>query len=146
MHLYKYDQLYVYVDGSYNPAYPDRYSGAFAVVDPVSDTLMCTHSGCGTKAVSMRNVAGELSAVMRAVQYCMKYARNTVVFYDYTGIANWVTGEWQAKKPETQAYKQFMNQYKDRLQFVKVKAHTGNKYNELCDRAARKALDNERWW
>lgn len=141
-----YEQLYVYVDGAYSTAYPDRYSGAFAIVDPVKDCLLSTHSGCGIKAVSMKNVAGELSAVMRAVQYASKLANNLVIFYDYEGIEKWVTGKWQAKKTETQAYREYMNKYKDKLQFVKVRAHTGNKYNELVDKAAKEAIKLERWW
>ena len=72
----------------------------------------------------MRNVAGELSAVMRAVQYAYPIANNIVIFYDY--LEYWVTGKWNTNKDETKAYKAFMDKYKDKIQFVKVKAH-GNK-------------------
>ena len=142
----KYEQLYIYVDGAYSTNYPDRYSGAFVVIDPQQDKVIATKMGCGTKAVSMRNVAGELSAVMRAVQYAYPIANNIVIFYDYLGIEYWVTGKWNTNKDETKAYKTFMNKYKDKIQFVKVKAHSGNKYNERVDTLTKCALMEDRKW
>lgn len=142
----QYTQLNVYVDGAYSPNYPERYSGAFVVVDPTKQQTIIEKYGCGTKAVSMRNVAGELSATMRAVQYVSKLTNSIVLFYDYTGIKFWVTDEWKANKPETQAYKDYMYKFKDKIQFVKVKAHSGDKYNTRVDQLAKYALMENRAW
>ena len=142
----QYTQLNVYVDGAYSTNYPERYSGAFVVVNPTNQRVIYEKCGCGTKAVSMRNVAGELSATMRAVQYVSKLTNNIVIFYDYTGIKFWVTDEWKANKPETQAYKDYMSKFKDKIQFVKVKAHSGDKYNTRVDQLAKYALKENRTW
>ena len=32
------------------------------------------------------------------------------LFYDYEGIEKWVTGEWRAKNPLTQTYRDFMRE------------------------------------
>ncbi len=145
----KYKELHLYVDGAYSTNYPDRYAGAFILVNPDSGEIIEAMNGCGTKAVSIRNVAGELSAAMRGVQYGMRYAENLVIFYDYQGIEDWITGAWRCKKSETKAYFNFMFRYIhpiNRLEFVKVKAHSGDTYNELADKLSKEALIKNKAW
>ena len=58
------------------------------------------------------------------------------------GIEKWATGEWKANKCGTKMYKAYFDSIKDRLSvvFYKVKAHSGNEYNEEADRLAKNAL------
>ena len=78
----------------------------------------------------------------------MRYAvengiERIVIYHDYEGIAKWCNGAWRANKEGTKAYRAYYDQVKDKLkiQFIKVKGHSGDKYNDMADRLAKKALN-----
>ena len=91
----------------------------------------------------MRNVAGEIEGSMAAMKYCIENGIKSIsIFYDYEGIQKWCNGDWKAKKEGTKRYVEF---YKDAsrlvdVDFIKVKGHSGDKYNDLADELAKKAL------
>lgn len=91
----------------------------------------------------MRNVAGEIKGSEKAMQFCLdKGIKSLTIYHDYEGVSRWCTGEWQAKKAGTKAYKDFYNLASEKLyvQFIKVKGHSGDKYNDLADKLAKEAL------
>jgi len=144
-----YKTIHAYVDGAFNQWKPNLYAGAYVLVDPEENQIIEADSGCGSAAARMRNVAGELSATMRATKAGIKVADKIVIHYDYTGIEKWVTGKWNCYKDETKAYRKFMLRYKEHGKiegFVKVKAHSGNKFNETADFMAKKALREKIQW
>ena len=65
------------------------------------------------------------------------------IHHDYSGIAAWAEGSWQAKNKFTQAYARFMQDYRELVRFVKGAGHTGVEGNEVADRLAKAALDAE---
>ena len=74
----------------------------------------------------------------------MRCSGQLILRYDYEGIEKWSSGEWKAKNVLTKRYVDFM---KDKSNFVqisyqKVKAHSGDYYNEEADRLAKAALTN----
>ena len=92
---------------------------------------------------TMRNVAGEIKASELAMQYALDNGYTSLsIYHDYQGIASWCLGEWKTNKAGTIAYKQFYDDIKDKLKvhFIKVKGHSGNEYNEIADKLAKKAL------
>ena len=94
--------------------------------------------------ISMRNVAGEIKGSEFIMQYCVdNNIKSVSVFYDYSGIEKWCTGEWKTTKSGTESYKNFYLKIKDKLsvRFVKVKGHSGDKYNDLADSLAKSALN-----
>ena len=94
----------------------------------------------------MRNVAGEIKASELAMQYALDNGYTSLsIYHDYQGIASWCLGEWKTNKAGTIAYKQFYDDIKDKLKvhFIKVKGHSGDEYNEIADRLAKKALGIE---
>ncbi len=134
-------QVTAYVDGSY-----DSVTNAF------SYGMVLFHDGkefhfskrfIDSDLAEMRNVAGEIKGAEAAMLYCLKnHFTSVTIFHDYEGIAKWCTGEWKAKKTGTIAYR---NCYlkacsKLEIQFIKVKGHSGNRYNELADKLAKAAL------
>lgn len=129
--------LDVYVDGSFSNG---RYSWAYVVYN--GDTIVYEDYGVGKSpdAASMRNVAGELAAAMRAAKWARANNVSIVIHHDYQGIASWVDESWKAKNDFTRAYRDFMSQYTNIVRFNKVKGHTGVKGNERADQLARKAL------
>lgn len=134
------DHLIAYVDGSFNGA-----SYAFgAVLLGRTMEIYASQAFMDKEAVKLHNVAGELAGATYAMNYAMEQGfRKLTVCHDYTGIAQWSLGHWQAKLPLTQAYRDHAQKIARQLHlsFVKIDAHTGVYYNEMADRLAKTALE-----
>ena len=92
---------------------------------------------------TMRNGAGEIKASEIAMRYALDNGYKSVsIYHDYQGIVSWCLGEWKTNKTGTIAYKEFYDSIKDRLNvyFVKVKGHSGDIYNDMADKLAKKAI------
>ena len=130
-----------YVDGSYDDS---TKSFSYGVVFFYNGEELHFSEKCeNEELVSMRNVAGEIEGAKAAIKYCLEHNIPSItIYHDYEGIARWCTGEWEAKKPGTIAYAGYYKEASLRLkiQFVKVKGHSGDKYNELADKLAKAAL------
>ena len=130
-----------FVDGSFNS--DERVYGSGVVLiyqDGTYETF--TESGSDPELFSMRNVAGEIHAAIRAVKEAE--ARNfhsLTIFYDYAGIEFWADGSWKANKTGTRQYRSFMEDAQNRMEirFKKVRAHTGVRFNEMADCLAKEA-------
>ena len=86
-----------------------------------------------------RQVGGELLAVIKVLEWCEeKDIRNISIYYDYTGIKEWATDSWKANKDATKKYKKFIKQSKVSVKWIKVRAHSGDKFNEIADALALK--------
>lgn len=136
------DRLVVYVDGSFDVNL-QKYS--FGCVILLEDGRIVERSGNGDEPelLAIRNVAGEMHGAMYAVQWALENGYSSVVLhYDYEGIEKWATGVWSAKNPHTRKYAAFMRQMEEKIEviFQKVKAHSGDFYNEQVDKLAKKAL------
>lgn len=131
-----------YVDGSYEHCIREYGSG---VVILKNGEVQKTYSEKGNEEslVTMRNIAGEIEAAKLAMSYCLdNNIENLVLYFDYEGIEKWCTGVWKTNKTGTIDYKKYYDSIKDKLnvKFVKVKAHSGDKYNEEADKLAKKAI------
>jgi ribonuclease H-related protein len=131
------DRLDVFVDGSYVNG---RYAWSYVVYE--GKTLVHEDYGVGSnpEAASMNNVAGELAAAMRAAKWAVSNKKLITIHHDYQGISSWVDGSWKAKNSMTQAYRDFMQSYRNIVKFNKVAGHTGIEGNERADKLARQAL------
>jgi len=91
-----------------------------------------------------RQVSGELQAVQEVVKYCREnLIKEIAIFYDYTGIKEWAEDTWKANNDVTKAYKDFMKNNPVKVQWFKVKAHSGNMFNEMADMLAKKGAKEE---
>ena len=131
-----------YVDGSYEHCIREYGSGVVILKD---GEVQKTYSEKGNEEslVTMRNVAGEIEAAKLAMSYCLdNNIENLILYFDYEGIEKWCTGVWKTNKTGTIDYKKYYDSIKDKLnvKFVKVKAHSGDKYNEEADKLAKKAI------
>jgi len=89
-------------------------------------------------AAGTRNVAGELAAVGHVLNWCQREGIPEIdLYYDYEGIEKWAKGRWKTNQPLTKRYAAFVKKSPVRIQFHKVKAHTGNRWNEEADRLAK---------
>lgn len=130
-----------YVDGSYLAEKKQFACGVVLFHDGKEEHF--SESYDDPELAQMRNVAGEIKGSQKAIQYCLDHQiKSVTIYHDYEGIAKWCTGEWQAKKEGTKAYKDFYDRAKAQMEirFVKVKGHSGDRYNDLADRLARGAF------
>lgn len=127
----------VYTDGSYVDG---RYAWAYAFVR--DDRVIWEASGVGKnpEAAAMRNVAGELAAVLYAVQKAAEMNVRICIHHDYAGVALWVTKDWKAQNEYTKKYCAWMEKYRGIYRFAKVTAHSGNRFNDYVDQKAKAAL------
>ena len=134
-------QAVAYVDGSY-----DTTTNAFSYGMVLFHNGQEFHSSqkyTDTELAQMHNVAGEIKGSEAAIRYCLEHNIESItIYHDYEGIAKWCNGEWQARKEGTIAYANFYKEASAKvcIKFVKVKGHSGDKYNDLADKLAKEAL------
>lgn len=134
--------LTAYVDGSFDQSL-GRYAFGCILLVPDGRELRISGSGDNPESLAIRNVAGEMLGAMHAVKWAAANGyKDLVIFYDYEGIEKWATGVWRTKNPLTQKYAEYMRNSGSRVcvSFRKVRAHTGDYYNEQVDKLARNAL------
>ena len=136
------DGVYAYIDGSF-----DRVSGIYGsgvVIVDGDEKYEYKHAGNREDYAQLHNVAGELEAAKFVMWYAVdKKIKEITLFYDYQGIEAWAVGDWKANLPYTQDYVKFYNKVKSavKVNFVKVKAHTGIELNEVVDELAKEAIE-----
>ena len=139
-------EIEIYTDGSFNSA-TQSCTGGFVVLEN-NNVLICAKVDLQTpKYKESWNVSGELMTAITALNITtgLLDGQETLIrlYHDYVGVANYVTGAkpWQAKKFVSQLYVAGFRDFKKKfpavtVQFHKVKAHTGNYWNEIVDRIA----------
>ena len=135
-------ELTAYVDGSFEESL-GKYSFGCVLLTPEGETVERCGSGSEPESLAIRNVAGEMLGAMYAVQWGInKRYRAIKICYDYMGIEKWATGAWKTNNVLTQKYAEFMKGRRKfiEISFQKVKAHSGDCYNEQADRLAKQAL------
>lgn len=139
----------VYVDGSF---LNNEVRWAYLVYEQ-DDTLIQSAAGVlksNEEVLSGRQVAGELEAVIQAVKWATDNNVIVDIYYDYTGIYNWVSDyfdsssqPWGANKTYNQNYRKFISQYRSKIRsFLKVKAHSGDEKNSLADKLAKTGISS----
>ena len=132
-------RVYAYVDGSYNNR--TKTYGYGAVVSDKEGIHELSDAGKDEGMAAMRNVGGEISGAMAAMQYAMDHEiKEMDIYYDYTGIEKWAKHEWSANKRETIAYQRFCEICPVKVNFIKVKGHSGVEGNDRADWLAKKAV------
>lgn len=137
----KEDEMIAYVDGSFCLKTRTYSYGAVILTKEGKETYNGRDDD--PELALMRNVSGEIKGAMVAMEKALEKKKKTLyIYYDYSGIEHWAKGDWKTNKEGTKAYKQFYDSIKDRLEvvFVKVKAHSGVKYNEEADILAKEAI------
>lgn len=133
-----------YVDGSYNAATGEYGCGVVFLAH--GEEIHLSRKGTDEELAAMRNVAGEILgaelAMKRAVELGFQRIR---IYHDYQGIASWCLGEWKTNREGTRAYKAYFDSIRDMLEirFVKVKGHSGDRYNDMADQLAKQAVFEE---
>ena len=137
-----------YVDGSFD-SNSGRFSCGVVIVETdangSSETTELNSAFDDEEAAQQRNVAGEIMGSKLAIDWCKANGIKAIeIYHDYEGIGAWADRKWKTNNPLTQGYRDYVEEARKTMdvKFVKVKAHAGNKYNELADRLAKKALED----
>lgn len=137
----------LWIDGSYN-ILTNTVGAGFVMYckDFDIDLDGSTHS---EDVYNAKNVYGEILAVKSSINFLLQitskykylYPLNVTIYYDYSGLEKWVTGEWKAKTNLTKEYRDFILPISSimNLTFVKVKSHSGSLFNDRADILAKKA-------
>ena len=131
------DEIVAYVDGSYKK---DTLEYGYGVVLILKDEVIeLFGKGENPEVTKSRNVTGELFGSIRAIGEAIRLKKKKItVFYDYQGISSWANGEWKCNLPLTIGYRDKIKEFRKEIEilFVKVKAHSNDKYNDLADHLA----------
>ncbi len=136
------DKLVAYVDGSYSKS-KEMYSYGIVFIDSGKVVKKISKKGSNKEAAKMHQIYGELKGAMDAIDYAIENNYNQItIFYDYKGIEKWAKGEWKRNKKYTKKYYDFIQEKSNsiNINFIKVKAHSNNKFNDMADSLARRAL------
>lgn len=136
------NKVIAYVDGSYDDKIK-KYAFGCVILTPSGDNIKESGNGDNPASLAIRNVAGEMLGAMFAVKWALTNGYTEIeIRYDYEGIEKWVTGEWKAKNELAQKYVASMKLWEQsvRISFLKIEAHSNNKFNDEADRLAKAAL------
>lgn len=137
------DGLTAYVDGSFEASL-GRYGFGCVILQPDKEPLEYCGSGNKEESAALRNVTGEMLGAMFAVKWAMAHGYTDILIcYDYEGVEKWASGVWKARTDLTSKYATAMKEWGRNIHiaFKKIAAHTGNRYNELADQLAKKAIE-----
>ncbi|MGL5478707.1 MAG: viroplasmin family protein [Clostridium sp.] len=134
--------LTIYVDGSFSLE-KKNFSYGFVAINKGEIIFKDNGVGFDEKAIALRNVSGEVLGSMKAIEYAIEkgYSEVSIVF-DYQGIESWALGTWKRNNDITKGYHEFIKEKSKliKINFVKVKGHSGDKYNDIADELAKSAL------
>lgn len=137
-------KVVIYTDGSYNTK---NNVGSWAYVI-LKDGIKVHEASGKTKEnfLVSRNIAGECTAVLKALQYC--YANNIMnveIHHDLEGVQKWakpINGEkrWKANSEIVKIYQKWFDKYTQKINvnFVHVSGHSGETWNDYVDELAGK--------
>ena len=132
---------YAYIDGSFSSKNGCYGWGGF--VEANKRRWIIQGKGNTPKYLPERNIAGELIGTLQVLFLCEKYDITEInVFYDYSGIENYVNGSWKPQTPLAKYYADTIDFWDGniKLNFHSVKGHTGVMRNELADLLAKEAV------
>lgn len=134
------DEIIIYSDGSYN----DKLKlSSYGVVYLQKSQPEYYRSGIIDDKNGSQNVIGEITGVLEGIKYAIfKKKTKAYIYHDYIGLSKWISKEWKINSSDASYYVNEVNNYSKEiaLEFVKVKAHSGEKYNEICDKLAKNEL------
>lgn len=135
------DGAVAYVDGSYDKATKDFSCGAVLFWE--GEQVEFSQRFTDPELAEMNNIAGEIMGVLTVLDYCREKGIPAVeIHHDYEGLGRWADGSWRTNRIGTYRYAAACKEAAKvmKIRFVKVKGHSGDKYNDRADSLARKAL------
>jgi viroplasmin and RNaseH domain-containing protein len=129
----------IYCDGSYTPSRRNRFSAGAVVVKDGAVIQTISKYYENAEFAATRNVAGEILAIIEALDYCQQNQLTNILFLvDYQGLISWWNGSWKTNSAISKYYLAELKRYTTlQFEFRKVDAHTGVEFNEMADQLAK---------
>ncbi len=134
-------ELFAYIDGSFDKA--NEVVGYGGIIVYQEKEYEFSKGTKDPRYTEFWNVSGELLAAQYVVNAAIeKGISSCALYYDYKGIEAWAKKDWKANNSVTKAYQEWMQEAmkKIHIEFYKVAAHTGVRYNEIADTLAKEGL------
>lgn len=134
-------KVVAYVDGSYNPK-ENVYGAGVVIVKDGNVISTLSRKRDDAEYVRFQNTAGEVYAAMLAMEYCIKMGiKNLDIYYDFEGVENIPTKHISNNNLQ-KMYDNYckQNQRHIKVDFHKVKSHSGNRFNDMADMLAKEAV------
>ena len=107
----------IYVNGSRQAR---KYAWSFAVNEGPAMIHMTSGEGKNPQALAMKNGAGEIEAVLKALKWLKKQQASSATFhYDYEGVKKWANGEMEPENDFVRQYVELISPELSWLEFVK---------------------------
>lgn len=135
--IYKNKGYEIDVDGSYKNGI-----SSYGVVIRKDGKVIKEISGIvnSSQVYNSNQIAGEIKAVKEAILWCRNNKISEVtIYYDYKGLEKWANGLWKTKKDISKEYAEFMKINDIKINWIKIKSHTGKQWNEYADKLAENA-------
>lgn len=136
------DVAIFFIDGSYDKTTKIYGSGIVLIDNNLNNR---GYIAAGIDTYNQWNIIGEIEACKVAIDIALSLPekkKKIVIYHDLEGTAKWANGNFRAKNDYTKSYVKFIEEKsKDiDIEFIKVKGHSGNKYNDLADEYAKYAI------
>ena len=138
-----------YVDGSFNKDKKLCGSGIVLLDDEDHEKPITAVDFATDDKYNMWNIQGECEACIDAIKQAIDRGYNEIhIYHDYQGISSWVVRkddgkrEWKAKNDYTKGYVKRFDELNNKIkvEFVKVKSHSNNKWDDIADKLARRSV------
>ncbi|WXX02952.1 Rnase H [Staphylococcus phage LJLAME001] len=140
--MHKTALIYTYGSSSYNKG----LVGAGAVILDKNENIVKEISKPieNSSLIKYNNVAGEILACCYGIEEAIKLGyKQAIVYIDYIGLIHWYEGTWSARNILSKTYINMIREYQKviDINFVKVKSHSNDKWNDYADNLAKKSID-----
>lgn len=135
--------IIAYVDGSFDKDRKLCGSGAVFLNNIDDEEPITTINFSSEDKYNMWNIQGECEACIKAIEVAIDKGCNEIhIYHDYQGISSWAKREWKAKNEYTKEYVRRFDELskKIKIEFVKVKGHSKDKWNDEADRLAKASI------
>jgi len=131
------ETITLYTDGSCMPN-PGIGGFGFIFIDPKTNKEWCVNGG----ELNTTNNRMEMTAVIEGLKFLNKY-HNFKIYSDSMYVINCASGKWKQNK-NLDLWEQYRRASKNKnIEWIWVKAHNGNKYNEMVDKLAKKWSESQ---
>lgn len=132
----------IFTDGSYSTI---KNVGKWAFVAVENNEIIFKNSGLITDKnfLTGYQISCECQAVIEGLTWAKNNNYKAKIFFDYMGLKAWINDIWNEKPWKTN--KEYTILYREKVlamrenivDFVKVKAHSGVRFNEITDQLAK---------
>jgi len=135
--------IQAYVDGSYSSNHKTYGYGCF-IIENQQIVKKIKNSGRIDEFTKFANMSGKLFGATEAILYAIAHGHKSIkLHYDCDAIEKLYNSKIQAKNLLSKIYIFLMDRFGQyiHIEFKKVKAHSGNKYNNMADILAKQAIN-----